>query len=65
MLGNVGMGELVLILLALLLIFGGKRIPEIAKGLGKSLKSFKEGLNEASDSEESRSAKSPKKTKKK
>jgi len=43
---NLGTGELLIIAFALLLLFGGKKIPELMKGLGKGMKSFKEGLNE-------------------
>lgn len=45
-LGIVGPWELVIIALIVLLLFGGKKIPELMKGLGKGVKSFKEGLNE-------------------
>ena len=48
---NIGMGELVLILLIVLLLFGAKRLPEIAKGMGKSIRSFKDGLSDAADIE--------------
>ena len=41
-----GMWEIVLILLVILLLFGGKKIPELMKGLGKGVKSFKQGMNE-------------------
>ena len=41
-----GTWEIVLIVLAILLLFGGKKIPELMKGLGKGVKSFKEGMNE-------------------
>ena len=41
-----GMWEIVLIVLVFLLLFGGKKIPELMKGLGKGVKSFKEGMNE-------------------
>lgn len=41
MLGGIGAQELLLILLVLLLLFGAKKIPEIAKGLGKSVSEFK------------------------
>jgi len=38
--------ELIVIALVFLLLFGGKKIPELMKGLGKGVRSFKEGLNE-------------------
>lgn len=43
---NPGGGELILIVLVILLLFGGKKIPELMKGLGKGVKSFKDGMNE-------------------
>ncbi len=43
---NIGAGEIIIVALVILLIFGGKKIPELMKGLGKGVKSFKEGLNE-------------------
>ena len=46
---NLGPGEIVLIALVVLLLFGGKKIPELMKGLGKGVKSFKEGMNEVTD----------------
>ena len=46
MFGAPGPLELVVILAIVLLIFGGKRIPEVARGLGKSITNFKAGLNE-------------------
>ena len=42
---GLGWGEIVLIALVVLLLFGGKKIPELMKGLGKGVKSFKEGMN--------------------
>ncbi|MBR5842670.1 MAG: twin-arginine translocase TatA/TatE family subunit [Bacteroidaceae bacterium] len=45
-LGNIGTGEIILIALVVLLLFGGKKIPELMKGLGKGVKSFKDGMNE-------------------
>ena len=45
-LGSLGGGELILIALVTLLLFGGKKIPELMKGLGKGVKSFKDGMNE-------------------
>ena len=44
--------ETLLIILVILLLFGGKKIPELMKGLGKGVKSFKEGMNEVTDLEE-------------
>ncbi|MCQ2183194.1 MAG: twin-arginine translocase TatA/TatE family subunit [Bacteroidales bacterium] len=44
---NIGAGEVVIIALVILLIFGGKKIPELMKGLGKGVKSFKQGMEEA------------------
>lgn len=48
-LGNLGTGEIIIIGLAILLLFGGKKIPELMKGLGKGVKSFKDGLKEVED----------------
>jgi len=45
---GIGMPEVLLIALIVLLLFGGKKIPELMKGLGKGVKSFKDGVNEAS-----------------
>ncbi len=42
----IGTWEIVAIVLVVLLLFGGKKIPELMKGLGKGVKSFKEGMNE-------------------
>lgn len=44
--GSFGTGEIILIALVVLLLFGGRKIPELMKGLGKGVKSFKEGVNE-------------------
>ena len=41
--GGLGMQEMLLIALVVLLFFGGKKIPELMKGLGKGVRSFKEG----------------------
>jgi sec-independent protein translocase protein TatA len=43
------MQEILVIALIILLLFGGKKIPELMKGLGKGVKSFKEGMNEVKD----------------
>ena len=43
--GNLGAGEIIVIALVVLLLFGGKKIPELMKGLGNGVRSFKEGMN--------------------
>lgn len=43
--GGLGMQEVLLIALVVLLFFGGRKIPELMKGLGKGVRSFKEGMN--------------------
>ena len=44
---NLGMGEIILVLLIVLLFFGAKRIPEIAGSFGKGIKEFKKNMNDA------------------
>ena len=46
---NLGAGEIVLIALVVLLLFGGKKIPELMKGLGKGVSNFKDGLKDVED----------------
>ncbi len=46
---NLGTGEILLVVLVVLLLFGGKKIPELMKGLGKGVKSFKQGMNEVEE----------------
>ena len=41
----IGTQEIILIALVVLLLFGGKKIPELMRGLGKGVKSFKDGVN--------------------
>jgi sec-independent protein translocase protein TatA len=43
-LGNLGTPEIIIIAIIVLLLFGGKKIPELMKGLGKGVKNFKEGV---------------------
>jgi len=43
---GLGTGEIIVICLVVLLLFGGKKIPELMKGLGKGVRSFKEGVND-------------------
>ena len=49
-----GATEIILICVVILLIFGGKKLPELMKGVGKGVKSFKEGMNEPSEEEMNR-----------
>lgn len=46
---NMGPGEIIPIVLLILLLFGGKKIPELMKGLGKGVKNFKDGMNDVQD----------------
>ena len=46
---GLGMQEIIVIALIVLLLFGGKKIPELMKGLGKGVKSFKDGMKEVDD----------------
>ena len=46
---GLGVPEILLIALVVLLLFGGKKIPELMKGLGKGVKSFKDGVNGLED----------------
>ncbi|MBO6032686.1 MAG: twin-arginine translocase TatA/TatE family subunit [Prevotella sp.] len=46
---GLGMQEILVIAFIVLLLFGGRKIPELMKGLGKGVKSFKEGMNEVTD----------------
>lgn len=48
-LGNLRGWEVLIIFLAILLLFGGKKIPELMKGLGKGVHSFKKGMQEAKE----------------
>ena len=49
---GIGMQEILVIALLVLLLFGGKKIPELMKGLGKGVKSFKDGMNGKLDDEQ-------------
>jgi sec-independent protein translocase protein TatA len=46
MLGNFGMGEMIVVLLIVLVLFGAKRIPEISASFGKGIREFKKNVNE-------------------
>ena len=47
MFGNLGVTELIIIMVVILLLFGAKRIPEIAGSMGKGIREFKKNLNDA------------------
>ena len=46
LIGNLGTGEILIIALIVLLLFGGKKIPELMRGLGKGVKSFEDGMSD-------------------
>jgi sec-independent protein translocase protein TatA len=48
--GGLGFGEMVLIFAVLLLLFGAKRLPELASGMGRGIRDFKRALNGMDDS---------------
>ena len=48
-LGNLGTGEIVIIAIVVLLLFGGKKIPELMKGIGNGVKNFKDGVKGLED----------------
>lgn len=51
--GSLGTGELVIVLIIILLVFGGAKLPKLARSLGQAQKEFKEGLTEADEEETS------------
>ena len=48
-LGNLGTGEIIIIAIIVLLLFGGKKIPELMKGIGKGVKNFTDGVKGLED----------------
>jgi sec-independent protein translocase protein TatA len=52
LLGQIGLWQVVVIALIILLLFGGKKIPELMKGLGKGVKNFKDGMKDDSEDKE-------------
>jgi sec-independent protein translocase protein TatA len=46
---NLGTGEIIAIVLVILLLFGGRKIPELMRGIGKGVKSFRQGMNEVEE----------------
>lgn len=49
MFGNLGAGEIILIVVVLLILFGAKKIPELAQGVGKGMKEFKKAIKDVED----------------
>ena len=47
--GNLGTGEIIIIAIIVVLLFGGKKIPELMKGIGKGVKNFKDGVKGLED----------------
>jgi sec-independent protein translocase protein TatA len=53
---DLGTPELVLILLIVLLLFGGKKLPELSRSLGSSMKELRNGLNDGNDEKKSKTS---------
>jgi sec-independent protein translocase protein TatA len=51
LIGGVGLQEILLILLILVILFGGRKIPELARGLGRGVSEFKRGMHDTSSDE--------------
>ncbi len=51
-LGVIGYGQVIIIAIIVLLLFGGKKIPELMKGLGKGIKEFKDGMGGEEETKE-------------
>ncbi len=49
MFGNIGSMEIIFIVLAILILFGAKKIPELAQGVGKGMREFKKALNDVQE----------------
>ena len=49
---NLGLPEILVVLFLVLLLFGGKRLPELARGIGKALTEFRKGLRDVADDRE-------------
>lgn len=60
MFGSIGWGEILVVLVIVLILFGAKRLPELAKSIGSSLHAFKKGVSEGFDKEEKPEAKETK-----
>ncbi|WP_101690911.1 Sec-independent protein translocase subunit TatA/TatB [Dysgonomonas massiliensis] len=59
-LNNIGTAEIIIIAVLILLLFGGKKIPELMKGLGKGVKSFKDGVKDVENDLDDKNNKSEK-----
>ena len=46
---NIGTGEILIIAIVLMVLFGGQKFPELAKGIAQAMKEFRDGLNEDDD----------------
>ena len=55
---NFGMTEILIVSFIIILLFGAKRLPELAKGLGASIKNFKKGINEEEDDDKDKNSES-------
>lgn len=53
---GIGTQEIILLVLVVLLFVGGRKIPEMMRGLGKGVKSFKDGLNESDEKEKGKTS---------
>ena len=56
---GIGFQEIVVIAIIILLLFGGKKIPELMRGLGKGVRSFKDGMNGVEDEADTETGKEP------
>jgi sec-independent protein translocase protein TatA len=61
--GNFGVMEIVLVLLVVVLLFGGRKIPELMKGLGQGMKEFKKASRADDDTQNTETKKDPKEEK--
>ena len=59
MLGNLGMPELLIVLVIVLLLFGAKRLPEAGAGLGKAIRSFKDALSDGAKDQQASTPPAP------
>ena len=65
LLGIIGMQEILIIAIVVLVLFGGRKIPELMRGLGSGIKSFKEGMKEGMPDDDDAKQDAQKKKKKK